>query len=154
MKFLYGLVVKQPHDFHWLFSSTVPNWEIFVSVLLERLSLPFVILAQTDSRPIGFVSLYNLRLDSGVSHFGICIEGSLQGSGIGTEALWLHLKYCAAKWNIRKFYGEIPEWSVQNIRSHLNKEFVEEGRLRDHFYRDGRYWDCIIAAYTPAQRSL
>jgi RimJ/RimL family protein N-acetyltransferase len=151
MKSLYTLATLQPQDFRWRFSSTVPSVERFSASLLQRLTLPLVIRERVDDRPIGLVSLYNHRPDSGVSYMGVVIEDRLKMSGIAVEAARLYLRYVLAKWNLRKIYWEVPEWSLAAVQNHLGSVLIEEGRLSDHFYDRGRLWDLYIVAWQPQQ---
>ena len=67
-------------------------------------------------------------------------------TGIGMEASFLFVNYLFTNWNFRKIYVEAPSFVLEYYKSALGRVFVEEGRLREHEYFGGRYWDKLICA--------
>ena len=62
------------------------------------------------------------------------------------EAFMLFLDYLFTVFGFRKLYGEVLEFNLTSFRSIIGKIAHEEGRLRDHEYFDGRYWDLVFLA--------
>ncbi len=58
----------------------------------------------------------------------------------------LFLEYVFRGWSFRKLYFELPEFNLAQFSRGVNRLFVEEGRLREHLYYDGRFWDKVILA--------
>jgi RimJ/RimL family protein N-acetyltransferase len=97
---------------------------------------------------IGIASLTNIDYISGVGDFGWMI-GSLKfrGLGYGKEAEKLINEYAFSVLNLRKLVRYILDHNTIS-RSILSNGGLskEEGRLKDHYYFDGRYHDVIIMA--------
>jgi hypothetical protein len=58
--------------------------------------------------------------------------------------LALFLRYVFTCWNFRKLYMEVAEYNYEQFSSGAGRFFEVEGRLREHFYYGGRYWDKLI----------
>ena len=51
-----------------------------------------------------------------------------------------------AHWTFRKLYGETLEFNLANLGGVLGPLLTEEGRLRQHAFAGGRYWDLVHLA--------
>ena len=65
-------------------------------------------------------------------------------SGWAIECLALFFNYVFTAWNFRKLYAVVLENNYEELESGMGKWFVTEGRLEEHEYYDGRYWDLVF----------
>ncbi|OAR03376.1 hypothetical protein LLEC1_06925 [Akanthomyces lecanii] len=116
--------------------------------LMEK-SLLFVIVYRIDpdpgkSQPIGSVSLGSP--DADMSHhrcsgLAIDIVREHQGRGYGREALDWTLAWAFEKAGLHRVELEYLGWN-QRVRSLYERAgFVEEGRRRQCYFKDGQWWD-------------
>jgi RimJ/RimL family protein N-acetyltransferase len=74
------------------------------------------------------------------------VEPSARSSMLTVSGFALFVDYLFAGWNFRKLYLEIPEYNYPPMKSFASRFFAEEGRLAEHAFMAGRWWDLIIVA--------
>jgi RimJ/RimL family protein N-acetyltransferase len=155
--FLYGLPVDERVGVRWRYSGMVPTRQQFLQNLELGVLAQLVAVERITARPVGHVQLYSADLNTGTASVAVAVSPEAQRTGIGVEVAYLFLTYVFETYSFRKLYLEMPEYNVPLIATALSDVMVEEGRLRDHTYFGGRYWDrCIFAVYRQrlAGRSL
>lgn len=68
------------------------------------------------------------------------------GKGFGTDAMRVLLRILFEEVNLRKVCLSVFSFNEPAIRCYERLGFVEEGRLREHLFREGRYHDNILMA--------
>jgi len=102
-------------------------------------------ITKNDDTPIGFITLNKINYTHKNCRLGILIgEAGEQGKGYGKEAMELIINYAFKTLNLNKITLEVTEINKQAIKLYLNLGFVEEGRLKQHFFANGEYFDIII----------
>ncbi len=102
-------------------------------------------ITKKDNFPIGFISLNKINYVHKNCYLGIVIgEFSEQGKGYGKEAIELINNYAFDILNLRKITLEVTENNMQAINLYKKLGFVVEGRLKQHYYSEGEYFDLII----------
>lgn len=66
------------------------------------------------------------------------------------EGAVLFIEYLFRIWPFRKLYAEIPEYNLDSLRSMLTV-WTQQGRLTEHDYLNGRYWDRYILSLTRSE---
>lgn len=80
-----------------------------------------------------------------VSELGIGIgDRDYWGKGYGREAIALLLEYGFRHWNLHRIWLRTHAANERAIRCYTACGFVEEGRLRQHEWRNGRYVDTVL----------
>ncbi|KAJ2896554.1 acyl-CoA N-acyltransferase [Zalerion maritima] len=102
---------------------------------------------QKEPIPIGAVSLSGVVNPAVMHHrhsvLGIAIGKEHQSNGYGTDAI----KWCF-RWGFR-FAGlhrigvTAFEWNTGAIKLYRRMGLIEEGRQREYFFFDGRFWDAV-----------
>ncbi len=72
------------------------------------------------------------------------LDTTARGAGWPLEAGVLFCNYLFKNFNFRKLYVEVPGFNFGQLERGLGRFFEEEGRLSEHDYYDGRYWDLVI----------
>ena len=110
-------------------------------------SVHFAIHAVSDGQLIGNCSFKEIDHKNGSAGVGIVIgERGYWGKGFGRDALRLMLRYGFSELNLHRIWLKVFAFNERAIRAYRKVGFVEEGRLREAIYRDGRYWDELIMA--------
>ena len=97
---------------------------------------------------IGVTSLTNIDYVSGTCFLGRLIGNSEhRRKGYGKETSSLVYHYAFNCLNVRKVSKHIVEYNVSSLSSiYARGNEVEEGRLKEHYYFDGKYHDVVIMA--------
>jgi len=105
--------------------------------------LPFVI--ESEGRGIGRIGLNNFRRRDGLASLYIFIgERSAWGRGYGPDALRTILRYAFEQLHLRK----VELWALADneraLKMYKSVGFVEEARLPERSFKEGRYVDHVI----------
>lgn len=94
---------------------------------------------------IGNTSFMGIDWKDRQAEIGIFIgEKKCWNQGIGCETMRLMLKHGFEMLNLNRIWLKVYEHNIRGIRSYEKAGFVEEGRLRQAHYQDGRYYDVLI----------
>jgi len=97
-----------------------------------------------DGVLIGGCSLFHFDALSKNCEIGIAIgDRDYLGRGYGTDAVRVLLHYAFSYRNMHRVYLAPFDDNERAIRSYEKCGFVEEGRLREHIWNDGRYKDLV-----------
>ena len=102
---------------------------------------------ELDGLMIGQCALHGFESCHGVNNnceLGIGIgEKESWGKGYGTEAVLLLLDWAFRYRNMHRVWLSTMSTNERALRCYLACGFVEEGRLREHLWSDGKYVDFI-----------
>lgn len=100
-----------------------------------------------DGVHIGNLDLHDVRPEDRKAGMGIMIgEKEYWSNGYGTDAIITLLKFAFNEMNLNRVWLHVFEFNERACAAYLKCGFQEEGRLRQHYYGEGRYWDCIVMA--------
>src|SRR5262245_19017605 len=108
----------------------------------ERDDIVFAI--EVGGAVIGRVILFDSDSVSGTIRLGIAIAQDHQGRGLGTEAVDLALGYAFRDLGVRKVWLDVLADNGRAIGSYRKSGFVEEGRMRAHYWHDGAHHDAVV----------
>jgi len=99
---------------------------------------------EADGRVIGGCGLHHRNRRDGTAQFGIGIyDPDYVGQGYGRDAIGTLLGWAFRIQNYRRIWLETLAVNERAIRAYHAIGFVEEGRLRNHAFFDGRYVDVL-----------
>lgn len=104
-----------------------------------------------DDKLIGFVHNYDFSYRDGRCHVAACIKEEYRGSGAGVKASVSFLRYLFHTYPLRKIYTSVYSYNTQSLLTNQRAGFVEEGRLLESRYHQGKYWDTVIFSVTKEQ---
>jgi len=146
--FLYDLAIREDVGWRWRFRGAIPDIETFEAGLRQGVLSQFVVVAAPSGMPVGTVGSYQGDLGRGTAHVAAAFVPEQWGSRLPIAAVDLFVRHLFQVWNLRKLYLEVPEFNYAQIASGVGRYFEVEGRLREHSYYDGRYWDeYVLAVY-------
>ena len=118
-----------------------------MQMLWQNVLCNYMVCRAKTGESVGLATAYNADLRNGHAYLALVLVPEAVGSLIGHDANLLMVNYLLRGWNFRKLYGETSARNVEAFfRSAVGKELHIEGRLKDHEYYDGRYWDTLIVA--------
>ena len=139
----------------FLYPHTMNDTEGFVNSALEHKvdsRREFIVAFKDSLDYVGQVSLFRIDWKNRNAEIGIVIgkKDSL-GKGIGTEAIELLQYFAFYKLNLNKLELFVHDFNVRAIKCYEKCGFVEEGRLRQRLYFEGKYIDSILMGILKAE---
>jgi RimJ/RimL family protein N-acetyltransferase len=107
---------------------------------------------EADGIFIGQCALFNFDETAATCELGITIgDKDYWGRGYGRESIRLLLDYAFRLRNFHKVWLRVQGNNDRAIRAYRGCGFVEEGRLRQHVFSNGRYHDQIYLGILRAE---
>jgi RimJ/RimL family protein N-acetyltransferase len=101
----------------------------------------------SEGRHIGSVALHEIRGIERRATLGIMIgDKASWDHGYGTDTVQTMLRYGFEELNLNRIDLTVDEDNARGIACYRKCGFIEEGRLRQHRFAQGRYWDTIVMA--------
>lgn len=105
----------------------------------------FAIERKDDRTHIGNASLHDIDWVSRTSAFGLFIgEPTAWNRGFGSDAIRTLMRFAFDEMNLQKLRINIFDYNDRAKHVLHALDFVQEGRLRRDFYRDGTFHDIVI----------
>lgn len=93
---------------------------------------------------IGSCGLFGFNWQARHAELGIAIGNpDYWGGGYGSDAVRVLLRYGFLELNLNRIYLRVYDYNTRAIAAYLKTGFVEEGRERQHMFRDGAYHDIV-----------
>lgn len=104
----------------------------------------FAIERKDDRTHIGNASIHDIDWVSRTAAFGLFIgEPSAWNRGFGSDAIRTLVRFAFEEMNLRKLRINVFEYNDRAKHVLETQGFVQEGRLRQEFYREGTYHDIV-----------
>lgn len=102
------------------------------------------IFANGQDRHIGNITLQQIDWRNRTGEIGIILgDKRFRQKGYGKEAIRLVAEHAFLKLNLRKLYAGIINGNTPSLKAFGRIGFRVEGVLREHFYLNGEYFDCL-----------
>jgi RimJ/RimL family protein N-acetyltransferase len=93
---------------------------------------------------IGMTGLHRARPEDRSAELGIMIgDKSFWSSGYGTDTVQTLLRFGFDTMNLHKVALGVFEFNERAYACYRKCGFVDEGRFREEYFQNGRYWDVI-----------
>ena len=97
-----------------------------------------------EGKYIGNIGLHNINLINRIATLGILIFIKEEwGNGYATEAESLMIKYAFETLGLNKIEALIFAENIASRKAAAKNHFEEEGLLKQHFYRRGKFHDIV-----------
>ncbi|EHN59795.1 GNAT family N-acetyltransferase [Oenococcus kitaharae] len=97
-----------------------------------------------DDEFAGILELVDIDFLHRTTEIQIIIDRSFRGRGLATVAMRKGLDYAFNMINMFKVYLFVDVDNARGLHVYKKLGFVEEGRLRKHFFANGQYHDSFI----------
>lgn len=105
----------------------------------------FAIERKDDRTHIGNASIHEIEWVSRTAAFGLFIgEPAAWNRGFGGDAIRTLVRFAFEEMNLRKLHINVFDYNDRAKHVLETLGFVQEGRLREEFYREGTYHDLVI----------
>lgn len=129
----------------WQFPVTLEEESRWLTGVNEEDRISLLIVRRIDKRPLGTVGLHSINwIDGTARTFTVIGESSEWGKGIGSSARSLVIAYAFLDLNLRKLSSHFLASNYAALRLNKKAGFCEEGRLREHIFREGKYEDVLV----------
>lgn len=93
---------------------------------------------------VGTVMIFDFDKEANQAEVGYVFDKDQWGKGYGTEALALMTDFAFKTLNIHRLHASVVDTNFGSARILEKNGFMLEGRFRDHFFIDGRYYDGLF----------
>lgn len=113
---------------------------------LENKENKFFIVSTLDGEAVGTVGFVDIDWRNRKAEWGriLIAEQKYRKDGYGSEVLILILEYAFEHLNLNKLYCEALVSNQKAIALYKKFGFKEDGRLRSHIYKQGKYVDVSL----------
>jgi len=122
------------------------TWIDSISNDLSNKSIYFAIEEIETGDFAGYTSLRNINYTNRNCYFGITLLDCKQNKGFGKEATNLICDFAFKNLNMNKIILEVNFNNKKAIDIYKKNGFVEEGKLSQQFFFNGKYSDVLIMA--------
>ena len=135
--------------------STVDEENWFNSMTQRSQSEKTLVIEVRDGngwKMIGNCGVFDIDTIGRLGEIGIMLgEKDEWDKGYGTEAMSLLVHHCFETLNFNRVYLRVYAENLRAKRAYEKAGFVEEGRLREAVYKNGKYDDVIIMSVLRAE---
>ena len=93
---------------------------------------------------IGTVMIFNFDREANHAEIGYVFHSKHWGKGYGTESVALMSDFAFEILALHKIHARVVDANVGSARILEKNGFLLEGRLKDHHFIEGRYYDSLI----------
>jgi RimJ/RimL family protein N-acetyltransferase len=146
LEFLYLISMASENGFRWRYRGSVPDRNEFVKGISTGVLVQFIVERMATLERVGLVSAYGANFRDGWVYIAALSSPDHAHSGAAVDGLIVLVNYVFQNWPMRKIYLEAMEYNYLQFERYAPSLATEEGRLRDHVFYDGRYWDAVTSA--------
>ena len=118
----------------------------------DRSDLPLAIVIEDGDEHIGNCGLHRIDYVNRNAEFGIMIgEADQWGKGYAPEAARLIVDYGFKQLGMHRIFLHVYSHNERAIKAYRKVGFVDEGTLRESYFRDGRYHDDLIMSILESE---
>jgi RimJ/RimL family protein N-acetyltransferase len=144
--YLYHLSLSEGLTHRWRYRGLTPSPDEFVRNLWLNVAAQFLVENRRTGSPIGHVIAFDTSHRDHWVHAAAVGQPDVESTGLIIEALGTFIDYLFLNFDFNKIYFSSIEFSYRSFRSGREWLFREEGRLAQHSFFGGRYWDMVLFA--------
>jgi len=144
--YLYLVETSGSTAAQWGLRGATPAYHDWVQQRSAGVLAQFMILSAKDDSRIGLVTAFSADFQDAHAHVAALSFDPHGNSMTMMLGVGLFVDYVFKCWNFRKLYLDTAEYNYPQFASGAGKFFEVEGRLREHHYLNGEWWDHLILA--------
>ncbi len=115
----------------------------------DQFNLRLAITTKEDGL-VGLSNLLDLDWKNRHAFHGMMLGNpNARGKGVGLDAVMAVMRYAFDELGLERLDGSMIEYNQASISLYCGKcGWKEEGRQRNWYYREGRYWDKLVVGIT------
>lgn len=110
----------------------------------ERKRITYAVTQKSDGLLIGAASLHSIQLEHQRAELGYWVGREFWGQGYCTEAILGLMDFARAEMGITRIEGRCVSWNEASARVMEKCGMVQEGCLRQHAQRWGKFEDILL----------
>lgn len=134
----------------WHFPSSfgsMQQW--FTGLKNDALNQRFAVQALDSGELIGTTNLVSIDWKNNHAFHGIMLGKEYRGKGYATDVVMAMARYAFDELHFARLDTDIIEYNQPSLTLYLERcGWKEEGRMRNWYFRQGRYWDKIVIGLT------
>jgi ribosomal-protein-alanine N-acetyltransferase len=100
---------------------------------------------EAEGRLVGSSAIHAIDWANQHGQTGTVIgDRAFWGRSLGSGSMWLRTEFAFDQTTLRKLTSSYLEFNLASWRAQAKAGYREVGRRRQHYYRDGRWWDEIL----------
>jgi len=108
----------------------------------------FFVIETLTGETIGCINANTLSKNNGSFRYGLGIVQSQRKKGYASEAIKIFLNYYFNELRYNKVNAAVYSFNESSIVLHEKLGLIQEGRLRQVKFTDGKYWDILLFGMT------
>ena len=101
--------------------------------------------------PVGLVLARVDRSEVRSVELSLLVDADHWGQGIGVDMMQTILEACFGNWGVHRIGVRVEEGNERALALYRRLGFIEEGRLRQAAFRDGRHMDVLLFGQLAAE---
>jgi len=130
----------------WRFRGATPSPERWLQSVWSTTLAQFLVVARSGDRPLGLVVAYKPDFELRHAYLAATQFSPERREPALIMGVALFVDYLFTCFDLRKLYMEVPEYNFAPFATGVDRFFSIEGRLRQHRFYGGEYWDELILA--------
>ncbi len=127
--------ISRSDELRWLERGSTNNSTVGVRLAIDT----------RDGVHIGTINVHRVAPEDRNAGLGILIgEKQYWSNGYGADAIVTLLHFAFDEMNLNRVWLHTFEFNDRGYACYRKCGFQEEGRLREHYYGEGGYWDSIV----------
>ncbi len=102
------------------------------------------IVDKSTNSVIGTVMIFNFDKEANHAEIGYVLDKKQWGKGFGMESVKLISQYAFEELNLHKLHASVVAENVGSARVLEKNRYLLEGRLKDHYFIEDKYYDALI----------
>ena len=102
------------------------------------------VVEKTSKKIIGTVTLFNFDKVASKAEIGYVFHQESWGKGYASEVVKAVCNYGFEVLELHKIYAQVAHVNIGSIRVLEHNLFSKEGLLKDHYYIEDTYYDCVL----------
>lgn len=144
--YLYLVETSGAMASRWGLRGATPAYQEWIQQRSAGVLAQFMILKAGDDSRIGLVTAFSADFQDAHAHLAALSFDPDGNSAMMMLGIGLFVDYVFKCWSFRKLYLDTAEYNYPQFASGADRFFKVEGRLREHHYLDGEWWDHLILA--------
>lgn len=132
----------------WNLMKTLNETREFVELMIKReeagTHLYASVALKSTHEVIGTVMIFNFDKEANQAEVGYVFHKNHWGKGYGAESLALVTDFAFESLNLHKLHACVTDANIGSARILEKNGYELEGRLKDHFYIEDRYYDSLL----------
>lgn len=142
----------------WKLMKTLEETKTFIETMINREAagnhLYASVVEKASRKVIGTVMIFNFDEEANKAEVGYVFHKAGWSKGYGTQSLALVSVFAFDRLKLHKLHANVVDVNVGSARILEKNGYVFEGRLRDHYYIEDKYYDCLLYGKINGEESL